>query len=701
MLRLITDSPRTVILSFFVGWVAWLGTTGGNSSLWWLAATIVLTFVGLSLLRIVGTKVSRLFSSGRGNKPIRILSTSSHKLSSTDDGMLESGVRWPVVDPESLSMPAEIVNGVQQELARAVIYLKPGHLESLPHSLRDAYEVVAEIRDGSRDLRQRMLLNVFIRSLSEMDIQKAREELRMIVLPNISETQRRSLVHGKRGQWASRSELKQGGYILGFDDWYTASLTVGRTIRESDSGVSETVQFHGEGHLTMIAPPGTGKNQNFILPNLYTYEGPVICLDPKGENYDQTAWSRQRHGDVYRFSPWADETDCFNPLDFVDNWDDARSLTSLLVIPEKYGAAFWDKAATQLITAIIWYLKTQRPREEQTLRQVLSLVSASDYYVLIDDFEDSDDPNLKDAASSIHRHVASKENTGSGGPLDSIFEAARTHMEIWSSEDVAAATSRTTKGFDPVRILRRVRDQEEKAAKDDSVAVSAKYDGNRDDGTTKFKRGVCDSVFVVIPPDKIREYAPVIRVLLGWTLRKVIDFAGKYIGEQQVNRRPIMFIFDELPQLGHMELVEQVAPIARGYGIRLWLVAQSLSQLQKVYPQWEAILSGSNAEIFFSPGDVTTADYLSRRLGSLEDPWGNRVEVAPISTLMGDEFQGKAIVFFRGQKPALIELNEPYYSWLPSSIRGVDRLKAEWTKRLLSSRKRRRSVERKALAKSD
>eukprot|EP00657_Telonema_sp_P-1_P008254 TRINITY_DN2907_c0_g1_i1.p1 TRINITY_DN2907_c0_g1~~TRINITY_DN2907_c0_g1_i1.p1 ORF type:complete len:138 (+),score=29.30 TRINITY_DN2907_c0_g1_i1:10-423(+) len=113
--------------------------------------------------------------------------------------------------------------------------------------------------------------------------------------------------------------------------------------------------------------------------------------------------------------------------------------------------------------------------------------------------------------------------------------------------------------------------------------------------------------------------------------RQVINFAGAQTNDRSIERRHFLFVFDELPQLGYMEVIEQSVPIVRSYGIRLWMVTQSLAQLQKVYPQWQTIMGGCAAEVFFSPNDPATAQYISTRLGTRDDMWGGRREVAPVS----------------------------------------------------------------------
>src|SRR5262245_39373170 len=77
--------------------------------------------------------------------------------------------------------------------------------------------------------------------------------------------------------------------------------------------------YEGDGHLLSIAPTGKGKGRGDIIPNLLRYPGPVIVIDPKGENYAVTARRRREMGHrVIALDPFhmvTDHTDQLNPFD--------------------------------------------------------------------------------------------------------------------------------------------------------------------------------------------------------------------------------------------------------------------------------------------------------------------------------------------------------------------------------------------------
>ena len=53
---------------------------------------------------------------------------------------------------------------------------------------------------------------------------------------------------------------------------------VSRRIRR---GNPQPLTYSGDSHLLTVAPTGAGKGRGVIIPNLLTYNGPVITIDPK------------------------------------------------------------------------------------------------------------------------------------------------------------------------------------------------------------------------------------------------------------------------------------------------------------------------------------------------------------------------------------------------------------------------------------
>ena len=87
------------------------------------------------------------------------------------------------------------------------------------------------------------------------------------------------------------------------------------------NGYIDPILMEPEGHLLTIAPTGAGKGVGCIIPALLRHEGPVIVIDPKGENVAVTARSRRERGErVVVLDPMgitSEPTSSFNPLDLI------------------------------------------------------------------------------------------------------------------------------------------------------------------------------------------------------------------------------------------------------------------------------------------------------------------------------------------------------------------------------------------------
>jgi type IV secretory pathway TraG/TraD family ATPase VirD4 len=130
---------------------------------------------------------------------------------------------------------------------------------------------------------------------------------------------------------------------------------------------TQPLTYEGDSHLMTIAPTGTGKGRSVIIPNLLTYTGPIVVVDPKGENYAVTARARREMGQtVVKLDPFGitqdGGCDSFNPFDILDFTqssinDEARMLADLVMVGAKsLKEPFWDNWASTVIAGVVIYL---------------------------------------------------------------------------------------------------------------------------------------------------------------------------------------------------------------------------------------------------------------------------------------------------------------------------------------------------------
>ncbi|GER06692.1 hypothetical protein GCM10007972_13030 [Iodidimonas muriae] len=91
--------------------------------------------------------------------------------------------------------------------------------------------------------------------------------------------------HGS-ARFATDKEIKKAGLLN------NAGVYLGQYPNLGDDGL----WFDGDGHLITVAASGAGKGVCSVIPNLLTWEGSVICNDPKGENAAVTAKRRREMG---------------------------------------------------------------------------------------------------------------------------------------------------------------------------------------------------------------------------------------------------------------------------------------------------------------------------------------------------------------------------------------------------------------------
>lgn len=100
-------------------------------------------------------------------------------------------------------------------------------------------------------------------------------------------------------------------------------------------------------------------------------------------------------------------------------------------------------------------------------------------------------------------------------------------------------------------------------------------------------------------------------------LRVVINLALVALERTKVKLDiPVLMVLDEFAVLGHMKSVEVAAGLMAGFGVKLWVVLQDLTQIKRLYKEsWETFIGNAGVMTFWSNSDKTTLDYISDKLG--------------------------------------------------------------------------------------
>jgi type IV secretion system protein VirD4 len=121
------------------------------------------------------------------------------------------------------------------------------------------------------------------------------------------------------------------------------------------------------------------------------------------------------------------------------------------------------------------------------------------------------------------------------------------------------------------------------------------------------------SLYLVIPPSDISRTKPLVRLVLNQIGRRLTEHLE---GDPAKGRKHLLLMMlDEFPALGRLEFFETALAFMAGYGIRAYLIAQSLNQISKAYGENNAILDNCHVRIAFSSNDERTAKRISDALG--------------------------------------------------------------------------------------
>ena len=372
-------------------------------------------------------------------------------------------------------------------------------------------------------------------------------------------------LHGA-ARFASERELKRHGFRS------PSGIIVGRKGRRF-------LIFGGSEHVLVEAPTRSGKGTGIVIPNLLTWQGSVVVLDVKRENYDASAGFRAHYGQqVFLFNPTdrAGRTARYNPLAYIDRSDphdviiELQKIATMLFIAPERGEAFWANGARTGFAGVgAWLAETSD--EPLTMGAIYHHLTEGDARSFFK--KELANPALNLSVSC--RTALADFAGGSDNSFADIKKTITNVLGLWLNPVVDAATS--TSDFD----LRDLR-----------------------------KRPM--SIYLGVSPDELDRIAPLYNLLF----QQLIDLNVRELPDDTTSV-PVLVILDEFARLGRASVIASAFSYVAGYGIRLLPVIQSRSQLRGVYGEHVAdeIVANCGVEVAFTPKELRVANELSERIG--------------------------------------------------------------------------------------
>jgi type IV secretion system protein VirD4 len=367
-----------------------------------------------------------------------------------------------------------------------------------------------------------------------------------------------STAHGS-SRWAYESELKKAGL---FDE---KGVVLGQTKNE------KIIRHNGPEHILAIAPTRGGKGVGLVVPTLLEWPGSAVVFDPKGENWQVTSGYRETLGRCLRFDPTAQQTARFNPLMEIRKGElevkDAQNIADIIVDPDGRldTRNHWQNAAHSLLVGTILHVLYNY--ERKSLAGVVEFLTSSKkpFEEALEGMKQSHHEVVRSVAQEmINKHI--EERSG-------VLSTAISLLAIFRDPLVAAAT--------------------------DEHDFKIEFLKNSDKPV---------SLYLVLPPSDISRLRVLIRLMLNQVGRVLTE-------KQEASPQRVLFLLDEFPALGRLEFFESALAYMAGYGLKAFLICQSLNQLQKAYGERNSILDNCHVRVAFANNDDQTAKRLSDLLG--------------------------------------------------------------------------------------
>lgn len=363
---------------------------------------------------------------------------------------------------------------------------------------------------------------------------------------------------------------------------------------------SEILCFDGPEHQLLVGASRSGKGRGHVVPTLLAWPRSALVLDVKGEladgddrhGFPGTAGFRETLGPVLRFAPTRADSCAFNPLFEVrlgaNEVRDVQNIVEIIVDPAGDGRHqdFWDRSAKQVLVGVILHVLYSEPPSRKTLAVVREKLR---------DLERTSE----EMRATLHRR----------NPETNVPEV---HPEVLhAAESFLAGEERMQSGV--------------KATAESFFGLFADPIVAEKTSTSDFRIAnlMCGerpvTLFLQPPPSDAIRLMPLMRLILNQIARALMESQTHALGQRK--RHNLLLVLDEFPQLGRMPFFETAMGAMAGYGLKAYLVCQSLNHIVRAYGRDNVILDNCHVVTAFAAADMDTARRIADMAG---ETWEER-----------------------------------------------------------------------------
>ena len=340
-------------------------------------------------------------------------------------------------------------------------------------------------------------------------------------------------------------------------------------------------------NVLVVGGSGSGKTRCYAKPNVMQANTSYVVLDPKGEILRDTGHLLEAQGYEVRVLDLINMelSHCYNPFAYLhDDKDVMKLVTNLIRNTTPKGSntndPFWERSETALLEALILYLLSQAPSEEQNFPMVMEMIAAAEVREEDESYQSPLDELFERLEKKDPENLAIKQyhifKLAAGKTAKSILVSLGVRLEKFNLSSIANITTA------------------------DEMELS----------TLGEKK---TALFAVIP-DNDSSFNFIVGMLytqLFQNLMYVADY--KYGGRLPTH---VHFVMDEFANVALPDEFDKLLSTMRSREISVSIILQNLAQLKALFKDtWESIVGNCDEFLYLGGNEQSTHKYVSELLG--------------------------------------------------------------------------------------
>ena len=414
--------------------------------------------------------------------------------------------------------------------------------------------------------------------------------------------------------------------------------------------LTQRVRLGMDGYITqrnmnvlVVGGSGSGKTRFFCKPNIYSANCSYLITDPKGELLRAAGALLAAQGYEVRVFNLIDpsQSDGYNPFSYIHSEKDVLTLIDNLIkntTPRNASSndPFWEKAEIALDSALMLYLVSEAPPEEQNFEMLIYMMNFAEVREEDDQYRSPLDMLFRALEEEQPNHVAVKQfkafKQAAGKTAKSILVSAAVRLATFNIPQYARMTMVDEMDF----------------------------------GSLGEKK---KAIFCVIPVDDSS-----MNYLVGMLYTQCFQALYRRADEKHNGRLPVpvRVIQDEWANVAQPESYPKILATCRSYNIGLNIIVQNIQQIKALYEkEWESIIGNCDTLLFLGGGnEPTSLEFIVKLLGKETIATRTRGQTKGRSGSSSTNFQQtgrdlmtidevrkldthKVILFIRGEDPVL------------------------------------------------